>query len=415
MAAVFSRRLPWDRPENALAVLERARRDAGQPLLDLTESNPTRVGLEYPTGEIGAALAAPGLATYAPAPRGLAAARAAVAASYEELGARVDAEQLLLTASSSESYAFLFKLLCDPGDAVLVPEPSYPLFEYLARLEGVTPLGYRLAYDGVWHVDFASVRARLDEAAAAGAGAPRPRALVLVSPNNPTGSFLKRSELAALVDVAAAAGLAVISDEVFAAFAFAPDPERVAVAAAEPALADHVLTFSLGGLSKACGLPQLKLGWLLAGGPPGPRRAALERLELIADTFLSVSTPVQLAAPRLLVAGAGVRAAIAARVAGNRARLAAALSPGSPCTLLPSEGGWSAILRVPATRTDEEWAAALLAEDGVLVHPGYFFDMRGGAFLVLSLLPEPAVFQAGVAPLVARCEEPAVPGRSGTP
>jgi hypothetical protein len=393
---VFSSRLPWNRSENALAVLERARRAAGGDLIDLTESNPTRAGLPYPDDEIRAALAAPGVTSYEPSPRGLAAARAAVAASYAELGATIPPERILLTASSSEAYAFLFKLLCNPGDAVLIPEPSYPLFDYLARLEGVTPIAYRLAFDGVWHVDVATVEQAL------AAGGPRPRALITVNPNNPTGSFIKRAELEPLARACAAADLAVISDEVFAAYPADDDRARAPVLAAEPALTERALTFSLGGLSKGCGLPQLKLGWIAAAGPPARAEAALARLELIADTYLSVGTPVQLAAPRLLDLGRGVRAAIAARVAGNRAHLRAALPAASPCTLLPSEGGWSAILRVPATRSDEDWAAALLSGDGVLVHPGYFFDMRGGAFLVLSLLPHPDAFREGVRRLVAR-------------
>lgn len=399
---MFSSRLAWDRPENALAALERARRDEGGPLLDLTESNPTRVDLPYPVDEIRAALSAPGVSSYAPAPRGLLEARAAVAATY---GEGVDPQRLLLTASSSESYAFLFKLLCDPGEAVLVPEPSYPLFEYLARLEGLAPIPYRLAFDGEWHVDFADLAAAVDRTRAP--GGPRPRALVVVSPNNPTGSFLKRAELEPLARACAAADLALISDEVFSAYAFGADPARVPAAAAEPALTDRLLVFSLGGLSKSCGLPQLKLGWILAGGPRATLRAALARLELIADTYLSVSGPVQLGAARLLALGAGVRDAIATRVADNRAFLAGALAPSSPCTLLPAEGGWSAILRVPGTRTDEEWAATLLADEGVLVHPGFFFDLRGGTFLVLSLLPPPEIFRAGVARLLTRCERTA--------
>jgi alanine-synthesizing transaminase len=398
---VFSTRLPWDRPENALAAAERARRDAGRPLLDLTESNPTRVGLTYPGAELQAALGPPGVESYAPAPRGLAGARAAVAASYAELGATVDPERVVLTASSSEAYALLLKLLCDPGDAVLVPEPSYPLFEYLAGLEGVTPVPYRLAFDGVWHVDSASI----DDALAGHGAGPRPRALIAVNPNNPTGSFLKRDEVTALARTCVRAGLALISDEVFNGYAHAPDPTRVAVAAADPELTAEVLVFSLGGLSKGCGLPQVKLGWIAAGGPAPLVAAALARLELIADTYLSAGTPVQLAAPRLLALGAGIRRDIAARVAANRAHLAGAMSPASPCTLLPAEGGWSAVLRVPATDTDEAWAAALL-DDGVLVHPGYFFDMRGGEFLVLSLLPAPEVFAAGVARVLRRCEHP---------
>jgi alanine-synthesizing transaminase len=429
----FSSRLAWDRPENALATLERARRESGDTLYDLTESNPTRVELPHLGERIGEALAEGGRARYAPAPRGLFAAREAIAretsatltamaressatltaitressalpamaressdAGGEARAPELRADQLLLTASSSESYALLFKLLCDPGDAVLVPEPSYPLFEYLARLEGVRPVPYRLAYDGAWHVDFASV----DEALAGAAG--RARALVVVSPNNPTGSYVKRFELAGLAERCEAHGLAVISDEVFAAYPTGPDDTRAPCLAVEPALAARALTFSLGGLSKACGLPQLKLGWTIVAGPPALAADALSRLELVADTYLSVGAPVQLATPRLLALGAENRRAIAARVAANRARLAAALPAGSPCTLLPCEGGWSAIVRVPATRTDDAWARALLAEDGVLVHPGYFFDLRGGAFLVLSLLPAPETFAEGVRRLVAR-------------
>jgi aspartate/methionine/tyrosine aminotransferase len=399
---VPSSRLPWDRPENALSALERAARAAGRALIDLTESNPTRAGLPYPVDEIRAALAPPAIAEYRPEPRGLRAARDAIAADYAALaaGAAVGADQLVLTAGSSESYAYLFKLLCDPGDAVLVPEPSYPLFDYLARLEGVVPSPYRLAFDGVWHLDAASVEDAVRRAAAGGA---RPRALVIVNPNNPTGSFVKRDELAALARIAGDAGLAVISDEVFAGYSHASDPARVPVLAATAELTERVLAVSLGGLSKSCGLPQLKLAWMAVGGPPARAAEALAGLELVADTYLSVATPVQLAAPRLLELGRGVRDAIRARVAGNRARFEAALPASSPCTLLASEGGWSAILRVPATRGDEAWAATLLADDGVLVHPGYFFDMRGGAYLVVSLLPEPAVFAEGVRRVVERC------------
>jgi aspartate/methionine/tyrosine aminotransferase len=390
---VLSSRLPWDRPENALAGLERAALAAGRRLLDLTRSNPTQVGLGYPLEEIGAALsAAPAaLAAYEPTPRGLAGARAAVAAGYAALGARIDPDQLILTSGSSESYAYLFKLLCDPGDTVLVPEPSYPLFEYLARLEGVRPVPYRLAFDGVWHIDFASV-----EEALARKDAGRPRALVVVNPNNPTGSFVKRHELEPLARACAARDLAVISDEVFADYGRGADPDRAAVLAAEPTLTERVLTVSLGGLSKSCGLPQLKLAWMAVGGPRPHVAEAVGGLELVADTYLTVGTPVQLAAPRLLELGRAVRASIRARVAANLAELEAAFAPPSPCTLLPSEGGWSAILRVPATRSDEAWAAALLAEEALLVHPGYFFDLRGGAFLVLSLLPEPEAFRKGV-------------------
>lgn len=397
-----SSRLPWDPPENALAAIARSAAARGA-LLDLTESNPTAVGLPYPVEAIAAALARAPIAHYTPAALGLPAARAAVAADYARAGIAVDPDRIVLTASSSESYGFLFKLCCDPADAVLIPEPSYPLFEYLARLEGVVPFGYRLAFDGVWHIDFASVREALAAARQAGR---RPGALIVVNPNNPTGSFVKREELTHLAALCEEHGLAIISDEVFAGYpsaaASASEDNRVRTVAASGSFATAGAAFSLGGLSKACGLPQLKLGWILVGGRDAP--GSIAALELIADTFLSVGTPVQAALADLLALGADVRGLIAARVATNRARLAAALPSTSACTLLPAEGGWSAILRLPASRSDEEWAATLITEDGVLTHPGYFFDLRGGTFLVVSLLPRPEIFATAIARLVAQVD-----------
>jgi alanine-synthesizing transaminase len=397
---VRSTRLDWNPAENALAALARAA--AARGALDLTQTNPTRVGLPYPHQALAAALARAPFATYDPAPLGQPGARAAVAADYARAGVPVDPDRVVLTASSSESYSFLFKLCCDPGDAVLVPEPSYPLFEYLARLEGVVPVSYRLAFDGVWHVDFGSMTEAIAAARRAGN---RPRAVIVVNPNNPTGSFLKRDELARLSTIAAEEDLALISDEVFAGYPFGPsgpDPTRVLTAAVDPAIEEGAAVFSLGGLSKACGLPQLKLGWIVAGGRDAARSIAA--LELVADTYLSVATPVQAALGDLLALGAEVRAAIAARVAGNRACLLAALPPASGCTLLPAEGGWSAVLRLPANLSDEAWAAGLATEAGVLVQPGYFFDLRGGTFLVLSLLPVPELFAAAIARVVAYVE-----------
>jgi alanine-synthesizing transaminase len=395
---VRSTRLPWDQPDNALAAIARGIRGSRQ-ILDLTESNPTQVGLPYPARALAATLGRVGVTDYAPAPLGLPSARAAVAADYGRAGVVVDPERIVLTASSSESYGFLLKLACDPGDAVLIPEPSYPLCEYLARLEGVVPFGYRLAFDGVWHVDFASVEEALATARLEGH---RPRAIVVINPNNPTGSFVKREELGRLATLCGEAALTVISDEVFGPYAVGPDPDRVATLAVEPLLATAAPAFSLGGLSKSCGLPQLKLGWIVVGGRDVAR--SLTALELIADTYLSVATPVQAALGDLLALGDEVRAAIATRVARNRATLAAAVPPTSACTLLPSEGGWSAVLRVPALRTDEAWAATLLTEDGVLTQPGYFFDLRGGTFLVLGLIPRPEVFETAVERLVARVD-----------
>jgi len=401
---VFSRRLDWGLGENALAALEAEKRAAGADILDLTESNPTRVGLTYPTAAILKAIAQPGVMHYQPDPRGLPEARAAVAADYARRGADVHADDIVITASSSESYGLLFKVLCDPGDAVLVPEPSYPLFEHLARLEGVQPVGYRLAHerasDGDWPLDFDSI----ERAAATG----RVRAIVVVHPNNPTGSFIGRGELARLVALCAERSLALISDEVFADYGAEADishgaatSERVGTIAGA---ASSALTFSLGGLSKSCGLPQLKLGWIAAAGPGALVQAGLARLTFAADAMLSVATAVQRGLPELLAAGAGIRRSIQERVAANRAALIRALPASSPCTLLRSEGGWSAILRVPAVCSDEAWALELLRADDVLCHPGYFFDMPGpGAYLVLSLLPEPARFHRAVARVVGRC------------
>jgi alanine-synthesizing transaminase len=391
---VFSRRLDWTALErqNALAVAERRRREAGAEILDLTASNPTAVGLAAPAEALGAALAGGDLGAYRPAPLGPAAARAAVAAEYARLGAAVDPARLALTASSSESYALLWKLLCDPGDAVLVPEPSYPLFDYLAALEGVALRRYRLAFAGDWHVDWSSVDI---------AGV---RAVVVVSPNNPTGSFLRRDDYRRLAGMCAAAGAALVVDEVFADYALDRPGDAVATVAAEPPPA--ALTFALGGLSKSCGLPQMKLGWLAALGPGAPVAQALARLELICDTYLSVGAPVLAGLPGLLALGAGVRAAVGERLRGNLDRVRAAVH-GTPCTLLPVEGGWSAVLRVPATRNDEAWALALLTEDGVLVQPGYFFELAGlGSTLVLSLLTPSDRLAEGMTRLVRRVSAP---------
>jgi len=295
-----------------------------------------------------------------------------------------DTERILLHASTSEAYAFLFKLLCDPGDQVLVPRPGYPLFEFLAELESVEVRSYPLAHDGEWHLDVAALEAAIT---------PRTRAVVIVSPGNPTGAFLKQAELEALDALCAERELALVSDEVFADFAFREDPRRA------PSLAQggRALAFALGGLSKSCGLPQLKLAWTAVSGPPALRAPALARLEVVADTYLSVSTPVQVAAPSLLERRAELQAPIKERVTANLESLREALGSGSPATLYEPEGGWSAVLRVPATSTEEERTLRLLDSHGVLVHPGYFFDFPSEAFLVVSLLTPPAEFREGIA------------------
>jgi hypothetical protein len=377
---VLSRRTQWDRTPNALArLLERKRRE-GARLIDLTETNPTRVGLD-PPADLLAPLADPGNLRYEPDPLGLAAARAAVSADLDRRGPPVAAERIVLTASTSEAYAFLFKVLCDPGDVVAVPRPSYPLFDYLAGLESVELHAYEMVYDGEWRLDTRSLAAAVAE---------RTRAIVVVNPNNPTGSFLKRDEAAALREAAARAGAAIISDEVFGDYAFAADARREGSLAAETA----VLTFALGGLSKSCGLPQLKLAWIAVGGPPAQAGEALARLEVVADTYLSVATPVQRAVAGLLARRAELQAPIASRVARNLATLERR-ARGTPATLLRAEGGWSAVLQVPATVSEEERALELLDRHGVIVHPGYFFDFPREAFLVVSLLPRPEDFDEG--------------------
>jgi alanine-synthesizing transaminase len=383
---VFSSRLPASLAHNRISVAADAARARG-PLVDLTESNPTVVGLRYPADAILAALAAPAALTYEPTPRGLLAARVAIAAYYARHGVAVDAERITLTASTSEAYGWLFKLLCDPGDDVLVPQPSYPLFDQLAALESVRPVSYPLRYHGGWFVDVEEVRRALTG---------RTRAILVVNPNNPTGSFLKRDEARALAALAAERDLALVSDEVFADYAFAADDTRVTTLAGEAS----ALTFCLSGLSKLVGLPQLKLGWIVTGGPDARATEALERLEHIADTYLSVAAPVQHAAPSLLALVDDVGAQILARVRENRDTLVRALA-GSPAQLFDAEGGWSAIVRLPSTRSEEEWTLLLLA-DGILVHPGFFFDLPPTC-IVVSLLVAPATLAAAVPAILRRC------------
>jgi alanine-synthesizing transaminase len=379
---MFSSRLPRSLAENRISqALAAARR----PLFDLTESNPTAVGLALDDRGVLEALADPRSLTYTPTPHGLREARVAVAAWYARHGATVDADRIFLTASTSEAYALLFKLLCDPGDRVLAPRPSYPLFDHLAALESIALAHYPLRYHSGWFVDAEEVARALDE---------RTRALLIVNPNNPTGSYLTRSEHAALDALAAERSLATISDEVFADYPLRSEPERVVTLAAGP----RSLTFCLGGLSKLAGLPQLKLGWIAVCGPDELVSTACERLEMIADTYLSVGAPVQHAAARLLEIGERRRAQIAARTQRNYHKLVEVVR-GSALQVLESGGGWSAIVRVPALRSDEDWVLLLL-ESGVVVHPGFFFDLSGGAFLVVSLLPDEATFDEAMSRLI---------------
>jgi alanine-synthesizing transaminase len=384
---MFSARVPADLSPNRLSLAVAAARAAGDRFIDLTETNPTRAGLAYPP-RLVEALASPASLAYRPHPFGLESARRAVAEGATAAGAPLDPDRLILTASTSEAYSFLFKLLCDPGDEVLVPAPSYPLFDHLCRLDGVGVRTYALEYHGTWSPDVPALAAEVGE---------RTRAILVVSPNNPTGSFLGRDDLAGLAGLCRERGLALVGDEVFADYPIDPRPDRVGVLQQDEALA-----FSLGGLSKSAGLPQMKLGWIAAGGPGPLVRQALERLEIVADAYLSVSTPVQHAAGALLAAGREVQGLILERVRRNLEVLAATARRASSCSLLRVEGGWSAVLRVPATRPEEALVLDLLERDRVLVHPGYFFDFPREAFLVVSLLPDPDRFQEGLDRLFTR-------------
>jgi hypothetical protein len=384
---MFSSRFHWDLQHNRLTELLSAKRAQGARVLDLTQSNPTRAGIEYP-GELRRVFDDPEVLRYDPLPAGTLAAREAVAAYYRQRGHAVEPGRILLTASTSEAYSYLFKLLADPRDQVLVPRPSYPLFEYLAKMESVEVRQYPLAYDSGWAIDMDALAAAITA---------RTRAVVLVNPNNPTGSYIKRAELEVLARIAAERGIALISDEVFADYAFAPDADRVTSLAG----VEDCAAFSMSGLSKIAGLPQMKLGWIVVAGPARLRAEAMEKLEWIADTYLSVSTPVQCAAARLLEYGAAVQRQIQLRTAANLAFARHALA-GTALEPLAVEGGWSITIRVPRVRTEEEWCLELLDRDNVLAQPGYFYDFETEAFLIASLLTSPAEFQEGLARIVKR-------------
>jgi aspartate/methionine/tyrosine aminotransferase len=379
-----SRRLPPHADTNALSRAIAERRAAGRTIVDLTESNPTRAGFRY-APDLLRPLASAAALRYEPHPFGLASAREAIARDHARRGVAIDPDRVVLAASTSEAYTWLFKLLCDPGDAVLVPRPSYPLFDHLTALEGVRAVPFSLEYHGRWEIDFATL-----EDAPSGT-----RALIVVSPNNPTGSYVSTREVERLFALCRQRGWALIADEVFSDY-----PLEVDAPLTDLASRADVLAFSLGGLSKSVGLPQLKLAWLVAGGPAEARNQALSGLELIADSFLSVSTPVQIAAPTLLECGMAIRAQIHERVRDNLTMLRELAGRFPACQVLKVEGGWSAVVRVPATRTEEQLILGLLDAEGIVVHPGYFFDFAREAFLVMSLLPPTETLREGAVRLL---------------
>lgn len=379
--SVFSSRLPSRLSANAVSHAVADRRRRGVPLIDLTVTNPTQVGLDYPP-DLLASLADGRALLYDPAPFGLLSARQAVATTMSSASLQVNADRVVLTASTSEAYGLLFKLLCDPGDSVLIPQPSYPLFELLTQLDGVEAAPYRLEEHVAWSIDLESVVAACSSCT---------KAVLVVSPNNPTGSMLRRDDREWLVAFAQERDLALISDEVFADFPVAPRADASSLLGES-----RVLTFTLGGLSKSAGLPQVKLGWIVVSGPGDVVAQALERLAVICDTYLSVSTPVQVASPTLIAGSAPVREAIRQRIQRNYRALLDAAAAYPAVRVVPPEGGWSAMIQVPETIGEEALVLRLLHDAHVVVHPGYFFDCHRGAHVVVSLLPEPDVFAAGI-------------------
>jgi alanine-synthesizing transaminase len=386
---VFSSRLQRDLAQNRLTVALAHARAAGRAIIDLTESNPTRAGFDYP-GDLLTPLGDRRGLCYAPDPSGLVEARRAVAGDYLRRGVTVDPDRIVLTASTSEAYSLLFKVLCEPGDEVLVPHPSYPLFEHLTRLDGVVARPYALEYHGRWAFDLSSIER---------AWTTRTRALLIVSPNNPTGSCVRQHELADLAAVCATREAALIGDEVFADYLWAPTEANEM---GHVLRSTEVLAFSLGGLSKTVGLPQVKLGWIAIGGPAQAVADGKARLELAADTYLSVSTPVQLSAEALLKNAAVVRLQIQARLAANLKALGARAARTPSCQVLAADGGWSAVIQVPSFQSEEDLVLALLDEHGVLAHPGYFFDFPRESFLIVSLLTRHDEFAEGIDRVFAR-------------
>ncbi|HVN08866.1 MAG TPA: pyridoxal phosphate-dependent aminotransferase [Patescibacteria group bacterium] len=386
---MFADRTNWNLAPNRLSVALDARRKSGHPVLDLTASNPTTCGFEYDRAAILRALDDPAALTYSPDPRGLASARRAVAAYYAQLGAAVTADNLFLATSTSEAYSWVFRTLCNPGDAVLVPAPSYPLFGFLAGLADVRPVRYPLVYDHGWQIDFHALQQALTPAA---------RAVVVVHPNNPTGHYSQPGEAQRLCELCSSRGMALIADEVFFDFALG---EKPALPPRTFAGTSAALTFTLSGLSKICGLPQMKSSWLAVSGPQPLVAQAAARLEVIADTFLSPSTPVQLALPALLALRSDFQRQVHQRLERNLAELDRLLAGHQTCSRLKVEGGWYAVIRVPATRSDDELAVELLTTHGVYIHPGHFYDFPSDGYVVASLLTPEHDFAEGVRLLLA--------------
>jgi aspartate/methionine/tyrosine aminotransferase len=378
---MFADRTKWNLTPNRLSEALARHRAEGKPLVDLTVSNPTECGFVYDQGLILEALQNPAALQYKPEPRGIVSARQVVCGYYTERGVSVNVDDIFLTTSTSEAYSYVFRLLCNPGDEILIPAPSYPLFDFLADIQDVKPVRYSLVYDYGWQIDFHALERHIT---------PQTRAIVVVHPNNPTGHFTKHAEMKKLHAICAERGLALIVDEVFLDFCLGA--ERPASFAGNA----DALTFTLSGISKICGLPQMKAAWLVVSGPQKLKGEANARLEVIADTFLSMNAPVQLAMPAFLSQRRGFQEQLMGRVRRNLAELDRQLALQRVCSRLEVEGGWYAVLRVPATRSDEELALALLNDKGVYIHPGHFYDFPSDGYLVVSLISDEAAFLEGL-------------------
>src|SRR5208282_3691849 len=378
---MFAKRTNWNLEANRLSAALAAHRAAGKLLIDLTVSNPTECGFRYDEGAILRALCNPAALKYEPNPRGLDVARSAVAQYYAARGSNVSNEDIFLTTGTSEAYSYVFRTLCDPDDELLIPEPSYPLFEFLADIQDARLRRYPLVYDYGWQIDFHAIEQTIT---------PRTRGVIVVHPNNPTGHFCKAAEMHKLNEICAARGIAIIADEVFLDFAL--KEQQIASFATN----SGALTFTMSGLSKICGLPQMKAAWLIVSGPETQKAEALARLEVIADTYLSMGAPIQWAMPTLLGQRHTFQKQLMSRVEQKRGELDKQLEGQKSCSRLEVEGGWNAVLHVPATCSDEELALELLATKSVCVHPGHFYDFPAEGYLVVSLITPANEFAKGI-------------------
>jgi alanine-synthesizing transaminase len=379
---MFSHRTDWKLTPNRFTQVQRELQAAGKEALDLTLSNPTRAELHYDVETILSALVDPKALDYDPQPKGLCNAREAVAEYYGKQHDDVDPESVVLTTSTSEGYSYVFRLLCNVDDEILVPKPSYPLFEFLGDLQDVKLVPYPLLYDHGWQIDIPSLYKAMNH---------RTRAVVVVHPNNPTGSFVADQERGALNQFCREYDLALVADEVFLDYALDGAPRETFAANRD------VLTFTLSGASKISGLPQMKLAWIVTSGPGEQVSAALGRLEVIADTYLSMNAPIQLAAPVLLEQRRSIQPLLLDRVRANVSELDRGLARQKTCRRLDVEGGWYAVLRVPVTQSDEDLAIEILRKLSVLVHPGHFYDFSSDGYLIVSLITPTQTFRDGIA------------------